>query len=150
MQSQNSTVHQARDYPWGAVVAVVFQAGQFLAIKRSQLVKAPGAVCFAGGGVEAGESQADAIVREMQEELALAVEPLDRVWECRTPRGVQLHFWHVRPLADTEPSPNPAEVESWGWFTPQALRQQPQLLSSASEFLDDWDLGRIKLAIEPC
>ena len=90
MPQPNSKSHVKRDYPLGAVVSVIFDGERFLTIKRSQQVKAPGAIGFAGGGVEPDETQADAIVREMQEELGVEVTPNKRVWTCHTPRGVEL------------------------------------------------------------
>lgn len=92
MPQPNSKFHVKRDYPLGAVVSVIFDGECFLTIKRSQKVRAPGAIGFAGGGVEPDETQADAIVREMQEELGLKVAPIQRVWTCHTPRGVELIF----------------------------------------------------------
>ena len=57
------------------VVAVVLRGDRFLVIRRSQVVRAPGMHCFPGGSIEAGESESDAVRREMLEELALAAEP---------------------------------------------------------------------------
>ncbi|MEL7498386.1 MAG: NUDIX hydrolase [Planctomycetota bacterium] len=138
--------HDPRDYPDGAVVAVVHRAGRFLAIKRSRFVKAPGTVCFAGGGVEAGESKPDAIVREMQEELGVSVTPVARVHIGKTPSGVDLHFWQVRLSECQTIVPNEAEVESFGWYSTDELRTLPDLLVTANEFIDLYEQGIIQLA----
>ena len=66
-------------------VAVIRRGQQFLVICRSQSVAAPGAYCFPGGTIEAGETEREALVRELQEELNLTVEPVCRLWSSITP-----------------------------------------------------------------
>ena len=149
MLQPNSKIHVKRDYPLGAVVSVIFDGERFLTIKRSQEVKAPGAIGFAGGGVEPDETQADAIVREMQEELGVEVTPVKQVWTCHTPRGVELNFWQVRFVGEQEIKLDPNEVEFYAWHTPQSLREQFNLISSAVPFLDAWEAGEVKLNDDP-
>ena len=149
MPQPNSKFHVKRDYPLGAVVSVIFDGERFLTIKRSQEVKAPGAIGFAGGGVEPDETQADAIVREMQEELGVEVTPVKRVWTCHTPRGVELNFWQVRFVGEQKIKLDPNEVEFYAWHTPQSLREQFNLISSAVPFLDAWEAGEVKLNDDP-
>lgn len=144
-----SQFHVKRDYPLGAVVSVVFDGERFLTIKRSQKVKAPGAIGFAGGGVEPDEAQADAIVREMREELGVDVTPIKRVWTCHTPRGVELNFWQVSFVSEQRINVDPEEVEFYAWHTPSSLREQFNLISSAVPFLDAWETGEAKLADDP-
>lgn len=139
------TTHVPRDYPNGAVVAVTMRENRFLAIKRSKFVKAPGTICFAGGGVEPNEAQADAIVREMQEELGVEVTAVACVFTGRTPQGVELNFWQVDLPASETIVPNLDEVESFAWLSAGDLRARPNLLSSAVEFLDNWEAGHIQL-----
>ena len=142
-------LHEKRDYPLGAVVSVIFDGSRFLTIKRSQKVKAPGAIGFAGGGVEPSESQEDAIVREMREELGVDVTPIKRVWTCHSPRGVELNFWQVRFAGEQKIKLDPDEVEFYAWHTPGSLREQFNLISSAVPFLDAWNAGEIVLADDP-
>ena len=149
MLQPNSKIHVKRDYPLGAVVSVIFDGERFLTIKRSQQVKAPGAIGFAGGGVEPDETQADAIVREMQEELGVEVTPNKRVWTCHTPRGVELNFWQVSFVGEQKIKLDPNEVEFYAWHTPQSLREQFNLISSAVPFLDAWEAGEVKLNDDP-
>ena len=145
MSQPASKFHIKRDYPNGAVVSVIFDGARFLTIKRSQLVKAPGAIGFAGGGVELDESQADAIVREMQEELGLTVTPVKCVWSCFTARGVELNFWQVGLASGQSIKIDPEEVEFYAWHTPATLREQFNLISSAAPFLDAWEAGEVEL-----
>ena len=65
----------------GVVVACRRPDGRWLLIRRSATVRRPLRVCFPGGWIEAGESQAEAVVREMREELDAAVVPVRCVWQ---------------------------------------------------------------------
>ncbi len=127
------------------VVAVVVSEGRLLVIQRSAEVVAPGAYCFPGGGIEAGETQAQALVREIREELLADVVPLRRVWRSVTPWQVELFWWLARLPTDAVLTANPAEVASFGWHTPEVLRQLPGLLASNVAFLDALAAGEISL-----
>jgi 8-oxo-dGTP pyrophosphatase MutT (NUDIX family) len=48
----------------GVVVACRRSDGRWLLIRRSALVRRPLRVCFPGGWIETGESQAEAVARE--------------------------------------------------------------------------------------
>src|SRR5215210_2618109 len=65
----------------GVAVALRRDDGRWLMVRRSANVGSPRKVCFPGGTIEAGESQEEAVVREMREELGLEVKPLKRVWK---------------------------------------------------------------------
>ena len=94
-----------------AVVGILRRDTNVLVIKRSATVRAPGKICFPGGGIESGETAPMALVRELREELNLDVVPIHEVWQSRTPSGIDLHWW----LAEHDPQQpfvcNPAEVE---------------------------------------
>ena len=127
-------------------VAVIVRDGRFLVIRRSACVVAPGAYCFPGGAIEAGETEQVALVREIREELGVAVEPVRRVWQSVTPWGVHLSWW-LGQLADSEqPVPNPAEVESCSWLTPVEMLARPELLESNRHFLAALAQGAIDVA----
>ena len=145
METNKTNAHSARDYPHGAVVAVVLQEEKLLVIKRSQFVKAPGAIGFAGGGVEPGEQPDVAIAREMREELNVEVTVLRHVFTGTTPSGVALYFWQVSIDEGQTIVPNPEEVESFFWLSKDDLRIQENLLSSAIEFLDALEDGEVPL-----
>ena len=125
------------------VVAVIIQDGRFLVIRRSQHVRAPGMHCFPGGAIEAGESEPDALRRELHEELALAAAPLRRIWQSVTPWNVELAWWLAEIEPTANPQPNPLEVEAFHWLTAAEIRALPQLLASNLEFLDAWERGEI-------
>ncbi len=52
-------------------------------VQRAACVSLPGAWCFPGGHVEPGETPRRAIIRELAEELGIAVEPTQRVGAVR-------------------------------------------------------------------
>lgn len=131
----------------GAVAICPRDDGRLLVIRRAAGVIAPLTYCFPGGGMEPGESESEALVREIREELAVAVEPLRRLWQCRTTWNVELAWWLAQLSPTAKPIPNPAEVASVHWFTPAEMAAQPALLPSNREFLDLVLAGRISLTL---
>ena len=114
-----------------AVIAVIFRDQELLVIRRSQAVRAPGKVCFPGGGIEAGESPQTALVREVQEELSLAVIPRRKLWQSAAPSGSELNWWLAELVDPTQmPVPDPAEVEQFFWMTMSELAKHPDVLTS--------------------
>ena len=122
---------------------MVVRGEQFLVIRRSQHVRAPGAHCFPGGTIEAGESEAEAARREMLEELSLHANPRQLLWRSVTPWNVELAWWLVEIDSTAEPLANPHEVAWLAWLSATEIRKLPQLLSSNLEFLDAWESGQI-------
>jgi 8-oxo-dGTP diphosphatase len=126
-------------------VAVVVRQGRLLVIRRSQQVVAPGKFCFPGGGIEAGETEEAALVREIGEELAVSVRPVRLLWRSITPWHVDLSWWLCDLDAQAVPRPNPLEVESVHWFAPTEMAQLSDLLESNHHFLQALAAGDIKL-----
>jgi 8-oxo-dGTP diphosphatase len=127
------------------VVAVIVEKDRLLVIRRSQHVVAPGAFCFPGGGIEADESESDALIREIAEELGVCVRPVRPLWTSVTPWNVHLTWWLGEVDHGCAWLPNPAEVESIHWLTPQEIKQLPALLESNHHFLRALDEGEIVL-----
>ena len=127
------------------VVAVVYRDGQFLAIRRSKHVVAPGAICFPGGGVESGESEEQAVSREMMEELGVHAVATRRIWESLTNRNVYLGWWLTTIAEPIRLTPNPLEVASVSWFSTDELAEQKELLSSNHAFLKAYARGEFQL-----
>jgi 8-oxo-dGTP diphosphatase len=123
------------------VVAVVLSGDRFLVIRRSQFVRAPGMVCFPGGAIESGESEEQALAREMHEELAVVAQPVRRLWESVTPWQVHLAWWLTEIAPDAAITPQPAEVESHHWLTTAEIRARTDVLASNLEFLAMWESG---------
>ena len=77
-------------------VAGVVRDGRLLVIRRSQFVVAPRTFCFPGGAIEGSESEEEALVREIREELGVTVRPERRIWQSVTPWHVHLSWWLSR------------------------------------------------------
>jgi 8-oxo-dGTP diphosphatase len=124
--------------PRRGAVAIIVEEGQFLVIRRSELVRAPNLVCFAGGTIEAGETPHQAIERELKEELNLHGVAQDHVWQSVTSWGTTLEWVLVERHPDSTPQANLAEVAEWMWVTPELLLRHPQLLPSVPAFFSAW------------
>jgi 8-oxo-dGTP diphosphatase len=105
------------------IVAIVEKNGKFLVGKRSLHKKsAPGYWCPITGKVEAGESQAQAVVREVFEETGLRVEPVKKIAEFETrDKSAHLHWWTVRILGNEEILLNHEHSEI-KWVTVKEMR----------------------------
>ena len=71
-------IHHTRSYPdrpYLAVSAAIFRDRQLLIVRRAR-APALGLYTLPGGAVEVGESLRAAVVREVQEETALTIEPM--------------------------------------------------------------------------
>lgn len=137
------------DYPLSpmrrGVVAVVSRKRQLLVICRSQQVVAPGAFCFPGGGIEPGETEETALIREIDEELGVPIQPIRPVWRSVTPWQVELSWWEAALEPAAQLIPNPLEVESVHWLKPEELLAHAKLLESNREFLGALIRGEIDL-----
>jgi 8-oxo-dGTP pyrophosphatase MutT (NUDIX family) len=131
--------------PRHGVVAVIVDQDRLLVIRRSKHVVAPGAYCFPGGGVESGETEIVALIREIQEELGVCIRPSRPLWKNITPWNVHLTWWLAEAEQDCVWSPNPSEVDSLHWLTPAEIQLLPGLLESNRQFLRALAAGEISL-----
>ncbi len=77
------------------VAAVIPRGGRFLVGRRSPNKKsAPGWFCPISGGIEEGETEEQALVREVREEVGLTVEPRAKLGDVVTrDRSGRIHWW---------------------------------------------------------
>lgn len=124
------------------VVAVVIEDGRFLVIRRSQFVRAPGLLCFPGGGIEEGEDYVTAMQREMMEELQLRITVKRHLWSSVTRWGTHLEWMLCSREAGCEPVPSPEEVSDVYWLTPDEILERDDLLGSIPDFFEALSLGK--------
>ena len=73
--------NDSRTYPTRPILAVsaaIFRDGQVLIVRRGR-APAKGVYTLPGGGVELGETLEQAVIREVREETALDIEPVELV-----------------------------------------------------------------------
>ena len=122
----------------GVVMAVQREAdGRWLLVRRAATVeRAPLKIGFPGGEIEPGETQEQAVVREMQEELGVAAAPLHRVMMYDLPdRPWRLYLWTTQ-LLDEVLRPDPGEVAEVMWLTAQEGSDHPDALPGCRVFFE--------------
>ncbi|AMV33959.1 Nudix hydrolase [Pirellula sp. SH-Sr6A] len=123
-----------RDQGRHGVVAVIQEESRLLVIRRSALVRAPNLLCFPGGGIEPGESIAEAMRREMLEELQLPIHIERHLWSSVTRWGTHLEWLLCHRAEQSEPVPNPDEVSEVMWLTQNEILVRDDLLGSLPDF----------------
>jgi NAD+ diphosphatase len=117
-----------------AIVAVLRRDDRVLVIQRGLQGRLPGYWAPLSGKLEPGETQEAALVREVHEEVGLAITPLTKVWESVTGDGqFRLHWW----TADTEPGEvimEPGEVSDARWVTAEEFLAMEPTFAADREF----------------
>lgn len=129
MTSPASRLYPAR--PILAASVAVFRAGRVLIARRAR-APAPGLWSLPGGGVELGETLAEAALRELREEVAVEAEIVAfnrhvEVVDRDAQRRVRAHFVVASFVArwlsgEATPGPEASEVD---WIAPDALGARP-------------------------
>lgn len=118
----------------GVIVACSRDDGRWLLIRRSAHVQAPRRVCFPGGWVEANESHAEAVMREMREELHAEVVPLRCVWKHFYQEHTRVVWGWLATLTSSLLLPNHLEVEEVLWLTAEEALRHPDILPNTDAF----------------
>jgi 8-oxo-dGTP pyrophosphatase MutT (NUDIX family) len=122
-----------------AVVGVIHDAGRFLLIRRADGIPAGGWWTPPSGRVEPGETQPEALVREMREELGLEVTPLRQLWTCPTADGRFTLSWWLAETDDLTTTPDPAEVAEVRWCSvDELLELSPTFADDVRFFVEVW------------
>ncbi len=109
--------------PVVVMAAVVVRRGRYLVGRRPRAKRHGGLWEFPGGKVDPGETPADALRRELWEELELVVDRVqETLWQAPdTPAGFRIRF--VAATTSPDAVPRPLEHEAIGWFRPLELAE---------------------------
>ncbi len=124
------------EQPMKGVIGIIRRDGRLLMIQRSRHVRVPLAWCFPGGEIEDGETQPQALVREMQEEINVATKAGELLMTQEKHDGRLILYCWSASIISGEPSPNPREVAQVVWMTPDEIRRQEGLLHGMHEILE--------------
>jgi 8-oxo-dGTP pyrophosphatase MutT (NUDIX family) len=120
-----------------AVVGIIRREGRMLVIERGPAAMLSGYWSPPSGRLEPGETQAQAVVREMREELGLAVRPVAKVWECLTDDGgYRLHWWTVEEDG-SDLTLDAGEVSAAAWVTASGFRELEPTFQGDRDFFRD-------------
>ena len=118
------------------VLGILREGERVLMIQRSKSVRVPLAWCFPGGAIEQGESQVEALVREMREELDLLVQPGKLLMTQTKHEGrLVLYCWSAEIVGGVLAA-NPKEVAEARWMTPAEVRVMEGVLPGTCEILE--------------
>jgi ADP-ribose pyrophosphatase YjhB (NUDIX family) len=131
-----SPFHATPDNPVVGILGIIRRQDRLLMIQRAEGVRAPLMWCFPGGHIEEGETQTQALIREMREELNVEIVP-GQYLMTQTKHGgrLVLHCWSANIPAG-EPTPNPAEIVAILWMTPAEIRAKSGVLAGTTAILD--------------
>lgn len=120
--------------PIPVVAAVIQRGGRFLIGRRPFSKKHGGLWEFPGGKLDAGESFAEAVARELDEELGLTVSNVGETLGeySDTDGGFRITFLAVTASGH----PQPLEHSVLGWFEPRLLRSL-DLAPADARFVSD-------------
>ena len=106
------------------IAAILKKDGKYLVGKRSSWKKiAPGYWCPVFGGIETGETEEAAVIREVFEELCVRVEPIKKIRAMDTNDHTgTIHWWYVKILSG-EPTLANNEHSELRWVTIEELAQ---------------------------
>lgn len=107
-----------------AVVAIIQRDNTFLFVKRSDYIEAAsGYWCPVSGRIEKGETQQDALKREVMEELGVVAVAAEKLCEIPSPDGqFFLSYWRTE-ITVGEAQICSHEATELKWVTLEELRQ---------------------------
>lgn len=104
------------------VAGIIVRDDRFLAARRSLSMSEPGFWEFPGGKVEAEETLGQALARELEEELSIAIDAFS-LWKVKEKkvrgRAIRL-FFHL--VTEFSGAPTPREGQELAWITCEEAR----------------------------
>ena len=118
------------------IVAVVIDDARFLLIRRGPSVPDPGYWAPVTGTVEPGESEIDAVIREVREEVGLEVRPVRKVWECVSWNGTHDLYWWLAIRVGGQLVLEPREVSETRWCDSREYADIEKTFPTDREFFE--------------
>ena len=107
------------------VAAVIRRNGKLLMTSRP-LDKPPAGLEFPGGKVDPGENMAQALIRELKEELNVNVLPFDPIYHTQTEK---IDLWFIRAGLPEDEIPVCCEGQQFFWVDPEDHQACQKLFS---------------------
>lgn len=120
-------------------MAVISRRERVLVIRRGNEVPFSDYWSPVSGKIEPGEGQAEAVVREVREELGMVVVPVRKVWECPSSDGAYRLHWWIAELADETADLvlDPREVSEARWIRAAELRTFSKVFEADVRFFEE-------------
>jgi 8-oxo-dGTP diphosphatase len=125
-----------------AISAMIRRSGKFLLAKRSPHKRSgAGYWCAIAGKIEAGETEQEAVVREVWEEVGLRAVAVRKLGECDTrDKSARIHWWEAR-VDEGEPRIMNDENTELGWFSIEEIRKLEPFFEEDLEVFEDFVEG---------
>ncbi|MEZ0494651.1 (deoxy)nucleoside triphosphate pyrophosphohydrolase [Kineococcus sp. TBRC 1896] len=127
-----------------AVGILIHDARVLLALRSADRRAYPAMWALPGGHVEPGESEPEALRRELHEELGITVldcedAPTSRLHLTHDAPGTELHLstWRVRTWSGQPRNTCPDEHDRLAWFSTDELEQLPWAHPEHQQMLSD-------------
>ncbi|MBZ0135135.1 MAG: NUDIX hydrolase [Planctomycetes bacterium] len=121
-----------------AIVAVIEDGDEILFVERAARDTYPGYWSSVTGGMEPGETQQHAVVRECMEEVGLRVKPVRKLWESVTRRAhFVLHWWECTLDGPRDVTPDPSEVAAFKWLKFREIARIGLMFSDSRHFFSN-------------
>lgn len=108
-----------------------------LVIRRGPGAPASGMWAPLSGRLEPDETEPEAVIREVLEEVGLEVKPIRRVWECPTEDGKYTLYWWLAEYSKGDLVIDPLEVSEAKWIRPEEFGALEDTFADDRKFYAD-------------
>jgi 8-oxo-dGTP diphosphatase len=132
--------------PIEAVVAILRSGDRFLFVRRAPHRPAGGWWCPVSGRIERGESERDAVAREVAEEVGAQVVATGKLRVLLTADGAyRLHYWLAEPATSAATPSTPIAGAAASSTAPSDLRRHVALRGDEATELGWFTLDELRL-----
>ena len=117
-------------------IGVLEEEGRFLVVQRAQGLTNAGCWCFPGGHLEPGESSAEAVVRELREELGIDVEAGEHLGDVHVPSPRYRLLVHRVRRTSGAWRPDPREISAFAWLTLDEVRALAEAMPTNAQVVE--------------